>query len=385
MDYQSYMSTHDEKGLSVTDPSREIIQGLGLGLEKVCKISNRYGVNRKVFEAWDDAGNHRFIKLGPESAIRNAVEHWQKISEYISTPEVTGHIFNGEESVLVCDFVEGMQMTDMVLQAEEIGDFKIPSLIEERKNESLKRLYESTVRSIDVSEYECLPAQSLFRDRILGKRYTEYYGEGQKNIASFFEKPIIINGTKFDYTPTSIIESIKAKLQRPDNKHVLAHLGHGDAHHQNILIGSDRTPSLIDLEYSGATTPRMELAKPYYNDLIGTLFFFFQDSLERRLVLRDSNFTGRFFDFNIEYSGGLSGRVAIAQDKIAHFSALINADDFLTINEYLIISHLTTRNPNTYSATSQRLFLALIPALYSFDPRRPASLFDVFGRQDGQG
>jgi thiamine kinase-like enzyme len=371
--------------LSAKNSDLESLNQVKPNLQNVTKISNRYGVNARVFEAWSESGAHNFIKFGPEEAIKSAVENSKKVSQFISTPAVTQYELNGKNSFLISEFIDGSLLTDIVFKAEQDNDFEKAARIEGVKNANLQKMYESGLQTVDLATYRAMPAQRLFGDRMLGARFGEYYDSSKRrNIASLFGRHININEIQFKETPEEIIKRIQDKLKSNVEIDILAHLGHGDAHHQNVLVDSAETPYLIDLEYAGLVTPRMEMAKPYYNDLIGTLFYFFGDRLEKSFDIKSVRNSKGVTNFRIQYSGGLDGRIALAQNKIQNFEKLLDSNDVLTLNEYLLICHLTTRNPNIYSAANKKLFLALIPLLNSFNPKDPASLFDAFKGSAGK-
>lgn len=219
----------------------------------------------------------------------------------------------------------------------------------------------------------------MFYGRLTGDRFQEYYG-GKNNISNQFDQKVTLNGHRFNKTPNQIINELKYKYSTLADKGMTdSFLGHGDWHHQNILCGNSQNIKFIDFEYFGYHPINMEISKAYYIDFLGTLFFYFQDRLENCFEIIKREEDSDNLRFNIKYFGNLDLRLEILKNKIDVFGDLLKSgDDYLTLNDYLIICHLLSRNPNLYSKNCQDLFLSMIPVFDSFDPLNPKSFIECF-------
>jgi hypothetical protein len=52
--------------------------------------------------------------------------------------------------------------------------------------------------------------------------------------------------------------------------------------------------------------------------------------------------------------------------------------DFLSLNDYLVLCHALTKDPNAYPFKTRLLFLIFTVILAQFDPLDPESIYDFF-------
>lgn len=239
-------------------------------------------------------------------------------------------------------------------------------------------MYLKTQNIMDKRAYEDCNTNLLYMDRLLGKRYDHYF-TSPNNISSLFNKKLKINGKDIGVAPSEIVKNLKNKLINIQDKTIDSYLTHGDVHHQNIIIGTQDNINFVDLDYSGFAPIAMELAKPYYVDLIGVLFFFFEDELFSLFDLENFSIESNELSIYVKLKKLPKERLLISESKVKFYKNFIqDSRDYLTLNEYLIICHLTSRNPNHYSKKAQILFLIFINALFVFDPFKPETLFEIF-------
>jgi hypothetical protein len=155
-------------------------------------------------------------------------------------------------------------------------------------------------------------------------------------------------------------------------------MGQGDTHHGNIIVDDDIW--FIDNEYADFSSPFMELAKAYYNDFIGILFFHHHDTLNNYFRMQSVVDNGTEIILEIDCPQKITDFIKITEIKLRERSLLVNknAVDILSLNDYLILCHTLTKNPNSYPQNIQFLFMAFIVVLSQFDPLKPTSIYDYF-------
>ena len=153
-------------------------------------------------------------------------------------------------------------------------------------------------------------------------------------------------------------------------------MGQGDAHHGNIIV--DKKIWFIDNEYADFMLPFMELAKPYYNDFIGTLFFHHHKTLNQYFQIKKFKDTGNKLIFRIRCPQKIDNFLKVTQIKLQERKRLVNkkTEDFLSLNDYLVLCHTLTKNPNNYSTKTKLLFLIFTVILAKFDLFNPGSIYD---------
>ncbi|HVX92710.1 MAG TPA: hypothetical protein VHA74_01195 [Candidatus Dojkabacteria bacterium] len=342
----------------------------------VTRIPNYYGTNRNVFiVSLNQDKIDYFAKVTKSNNIRfntEVSEHINVPKRYLSTPTKLGNIE-------FYHYIKGELLTDILLNSQ--GNPKKENITlkhENDKNKSLLSMYKRTKVSVPYNKILRNKANDLFYKRLFGNRFDEYY----KNaiFKELFAKKLVINGKKFSSVNT-IINRIKNKYCEIDiDKNVEAILGHGDAHHQNILIeNTSNNIYFIDNEYNSLTSLNMEIAKPYYIDLLGNYFFFFNEQLLDIFEVEKYYINADSIEILIKLKSIPTLRVKTAENKISIFKNLLKkCDDPIKLNDYLLMSHLLSRNPSLYAKKILPIFIAYIPIIASFNTLKPQDLFDVF-------
>jgi hypothetical protein len=247
--------------------------------------------------------------------------------------------------------------------------------LERQKENLLKSLYSQPGITMSRDDYAALPANQLFRERLCGERYEKFFTGKEGDLSRYFDRNISINTYDFPLTINEIFQSIKDKYSSRVKKMVAAYMGHGDAHHGNII--SNHGLKFIDNEYAGFIPPFMELAKPYYNDFIGVLFFHHHPTLNQHFRIERFEDTGTKLLFKITPPKKIVRSIKITQIKLSSRKRWVTAetDDFLSLNNYLVLCHSLTKNPNAYPPSAQLLFLVFMEILDQFDPFDPESIY----------
>lgn len=120
----------------------------------------------------------------------------------------------------------------------------------------------------------------------------------------------------------------------------------------------------------------MEIAKPYYIDLLGNYFFFFNETLLKMISVDNFQIYKDSIEIKLSTNFIPKLRLGITQNKIETFKNLIAVcNDPISVNDYLVMSHILSRDPNSYDKEIIPLFLAYIPILNSFNILKPDELF----------
>lgn len=356
---------------------------IGVKISVLKRTTKIYGANTNSFlvEAICSTGELKtyFLKFGKENSIKEELSGNSFLQGHLLTPKIILSSKNtsfGHEWILF-EYIHGKLMAEEILSKELTGNIGTFYKLEKRKERSLRKLHSSRTIKMSYPGYLKSETNSLFHKRLTGKQYKDFYGL-DSNISSLFDRRIILNGHKFSKTANQIFHSIREKYRLPHPNNVIAIRGHGDAHHGNILI--DHRIWFIDNEYADYMTPFMELAKPYYNDFIGTLFFQQQDVLKQYFSIKSFQDTGTELKFNILIPQKLIHRLKITQIKLSERKKTINSNtkDFFSLNDYLVLCHTLTKNPNAYSLSARRLFLLFIELLAEFNPLKPESIYSYF-------
>jgi hypothetical protein len=313
-----------------------------------------------------------FLKFQNPKHTRDELAGHSFLKNTIPTPNII--LISDEYSWILYECISGDLMAEKMLKAREDG-FKHFLDLEREKEFLLEKLHRKESWEIDFNSYLHTRTNKLFCDRLLGEQFKSFYFKD--TIGSLFDRKIEINGRKFPNTTLEILGKIRERLNQSKNKRVSAIMGHGDAHHGNIIIEDGIW--FIDSEYADIIPPYMEMAKPYYNDFIGTLFFHHQDQLKEYFEVVKLSDSNGVLCFEISCRKPMSPYLDITKVKIESRKETCNqsSDDFLTLNQYLILCHMLTKNPNAYSEHTKMLFVAFIALLDNFDPFRPDSIYDL--------
>ncbi len=333
-------------------------------------IDNRYGINKEVYKVFTNDMTY-FIKISDKK--RNILTN--QLNNYLCIPQNYSSQSSQKRNLIIDEYVDGKLFTDIVLQAEKTIEMEDVLKLEKKKNEALLKMYSGTKsikRYFDVINSE---ANCLYFESLLGNRYIEYYDN--KRFKDLFSKKLIINGNTYD-SVNEIIFGLKEKyLTIKQDYKIRTILGHGDAHHQNILV-ENKTSKIyfIDNEYNSFIPINMELAKPYYIDILGNFFFFFNSELLKYIEVILFSISDEKIRIDTKTKKLPKLRIKIAQNKINTFKELIrDCNDPISLNEYLIMCHMLSRNPSKYSEKVLPIFLAYIPILNSFNSLKPEELF----------
>lgn len=362
----------------------EIENALNVEIIGVERAAKAYGSNANSFfiKAISDNGIQTtyFLKFGRENSIDNELEGNTFIQGIINTPKIvlfSKKKFFGYEWILY-EYIHGNLMSEAFLMVEDRKKLNDFFKIEKQKESHLKKLHSKDTIMMTYTDYIKSKSNKLFRERFLGKRYKEFYKTGSNNISSLFDRNLIINGNSLNLTVNQILDNIRKKYKIGGSKKAKAVMGHGDAHHGNIIINNGIW--FIDNEYAGYMTPFMELAKPYYNDFLGTLFFHHSEMLNKYFNITGYEDNSKEIRLKIDIPEHINKYIEVTRIKLSERKTIINkkTEDFLSLNEYLILCHILTKNPNNYSQTTQKLFLVFIVLLALFDPYNPESIYSYF-------
>jgi hypothetical protein len=368
--------------LDLNEISKKLEQFLKEKIISLNPISNIYSSSIHNFEVTTATSKRYFLRMEKNAPLDTELKGTIMLSNYLKVSEIliSKPRTKNNPSWLLTNFYEGKLMSEYFCNEEATDNFLSFNenllKLEEKKELELIKSYKNT-RSLNKREIIKTTGSKLFSGRVLGERKNEYYDSNNNTIGSLFNKNFIINGREFNYSPKDLLEKIKSKLEAQDSQIYTTYLGHNDAHQGNILI-EDKSQEfvLIDCEYADYATAYQDLAKPYYIDYLGTYFFYFPKFMRRHIKELSFKLKGDkiAIDFKIE-ENFIKARAELVKIKLNARKNYLNGNDFLTLNEYLLICHLLTKNPNNYPLDLQILFLATTFALNEFNPNEPEDLF----------
>ncbi len=352
-----------------------------IGIERVIKI---YGSNANSFILKSLDRENRLktyiLKFSREAHIENEIQGDTLMHKYLPTPALiltSKRKLFGLEWALY-EYIEGDLMIEKFIDSELRCKYKEFCILERDKEELLRKLHNHR-RLITFKDYMASKTNLLFYDRINGERYKTFYLGSQNDLTSCFNKKISVNGYSFPQTIEEVFEQIRKKYNYKNNNLSLnAILGHGDAHHGNIIVNGKI--QFIDNEYAGYMPPFMELAKPYYNDFLGTLFFHYNTLLSEYFHVDLVENSPAELKVKISILKRMKLRLSITEIKLTTRSSTANrtTKDFLLLNDYLVLCHTLTKDPHNYSKDAQIMFLIFTLILANFDPFDPNSVYRFF-------
>jgi|SRR3989344_3575712 len=358
-----------------------------VGIEKVLKI---YGSNANSFIIKAVNKNRTclsfFLKFLRNNELDEEINGTETLSKYIPTPQIVLTSKNNffTSKWILYEHVKGSLFTEKFINHEQKNS-NIDNLLElERRKESiLEDMYTKTKGRISFNEYLNLRTNALFSRRINGSRFNEFYTFRKDCVSRYFNTKIKVNNHVFDKNINDIFKHIRFKYLNANNKDrfVSSVIGQGDAHHGNIIVTDNDKIWFIDNEYFGNIPSFMELSKPYYNDLIGELFFHYNILLSEYFELTTIQENENQLLIKIKPKRRLSSRIDITKIKLRSRNKFITGQkdiDFLSLNDYLIMCHTLTKNPNYYEEKTRYLFLAFTLILADFEPLNPESLYSFF-------
>lgn len=351
---------------------------LNLTVVKINKVNKVYGSKTNSYilicKNSSDVKVKYFLKFQPSNHTLNEYKGTEFLKEQIPVPKVILH--NIQHGWILFEFIDGRLMIEEFLKAKSNSEVKKILDQESVKENLIRKLHSETTRKISYEDYVNTATNRLFQQRLFGAHYNLFYRQPE-GVQKYFDCKIIINGKEFPYTINQIIDTIKNKYSHPHQLPITAIKSHGDAHHGNIIV--NKKVWFIDNEYSGYTTPFMEMAKPYYNDLFGFLFFTNCRYLYKMFDIQVTKNTSKL-DYKIRYLTGLYKFIECTKIKISKRKDTCNpyTMDPLHLNDYLVLCHLLTRNPNILPEKIKMLFIAFTVILFDFDPFDPDELESYF-------
>lgn len=365
--------------------SLEIEKRLNVEITDIEGVEKFYNSNANCFILNTSSiieGKKQFLlKFGRGNSIHDELMGDLCIQGRLNTPKIV--LFSKKKSRghewIMYEYIPGYLMSE---EFSKIKDDRIELdtfyNLERRKEYYLLKLHSVTETSIDYSSYIKSRGNKLFHARLQGNRYKEFYGKGLNNLSSLFDRTIFINGKRLPLTVNEIITNIRKKYENHTRDQVRGFIGHGDAHHGNIILNNDIW--FIDNEYADVTTPFMDIAKPYYNDFLGILFFHNQKLLDEYFKISSYTDNGSEINIKIDISKRIEKYIEITKIKLNTRKNTINekTEDFLSMNDYLFLCHTLTKNPNKYPQNTQRLFILFAVLLSIFDPYNPESIYSYF-------
>ena len=362
----------------------DIEKSLNAKVTSMEKIKTVYGFNTTSFHIKVSLANGNttsyFLKFGNTERIRQELAGISFVEKFIPTPKVV--LTSKEESFrfgwTLSEYISGKLMAENFLEIENRNDLKLFCELEKEKELLLRNLHDKIKTILSYKSYIGSRVNQLFYGRLFGERYQLFFARDHNNLSSYFNHRLIVNGKKFQFTIGETLKMIQEKYTPQADREVMAIMGHGDAHHGNIILNSKIW--FIDNEYADFMPPFMELAKPYYNDFIGRLFFHHPKILNQYFQIDHFEEKNNQLVFKISYPQKMINSLAITQVKLQMRNKFVNnkTDDFLSLNDYLVLCHTLTRDPNAYPTESRLLFLVFIVILAQFDPFDPESIYKFF-------
>lgn len=330
-----------------------------------------------------NAGINYFLKINRGENIYDEINGVKFLGNILATPKIILHsknISNHNNKWILFEYIHGNLMSEKFIASKNTKKMKKFIAYEKLKEMNLKKLHCQKTIKINYTSYIKSRTNRLFYKRLFGKKYKEFYKTNKNNIASLFDREIFINGDKSPFTINQIVNNIKKKYKNNRFKKILAIMGHGDAHHGNIIVNDKIW--FIDNEYSDYIPPFMELAKPYYNDFLGTLFFHNQNCLNGYFIIKKYIDNGKKIFIDINTPKKIDNYLKITHIKLLARKNTVNenTDDFLSLNDYLILCHMLTKNPNNYPPKTKKIFLIFIIILARFNPFIPESIYKYLGK-----
>lgn len=358
----------------------EIEKSLGVKVIRVERIIKIYGSKANSFLIKTISAKNKsiiyFLKFSKKEDIKKEIESNQFLKRFLPIPKII--LISKAFKWILFEYISGKLMAEKFLQIKNKKDLKLFCKIERQKEKLLSNLYYKSKIKINYNSYIKSRTNRLFYNRLFGERYKLFFAKSSNNISIYFDRKFVINNKEFPYTVNQILESIGRKYSLHNDRKVTAIMGQGDAHHGNIIV--NKKIWFIDNEYADFISPFMELAKPYYNDFIGTLFFHHHKTLNKYFQISHFEDTGTRLVFKIKCPQKITNFLKITQIKLLERKKWVNkkTKDFLSLNDYLVLCHTLTKNPNNYPLKTRLLFLIFTVILAKFDPFNPDSMYDFF-------
>lgn len=349
-----------------------------IGIQRVTKI---YGSNANSF-ILKTLENEYFLKFNDSQHLLIELEGTDRVSNYLPCPKLilTSNLNNNASGWILFQHVSGKLLTERYITQDINEDSSDLYLIEEAKERLLTGMYEKNRDKTTLYRHLNCRTNDLFQKRLQGPRFREFYADDPTNISNYFKYKISLNGHEFPNTIDDIFKNIQSSYNNLDpDLEINTILGHGDGHHGNIIVDDKDKIWFIDNEYSGQISSSMELAKPYYNDFVGELFFHYHDILQEYFGLESVYQTDDHLEINFKPKRLMDARLKITQIKLQYRQKYLQrSNDPISLNHYLVLCHTLTKNPNNYPEHARWLFVVFLEILSEFDPLDPESIYKFF-------
>lgn len=313
-----------------------------------------------------------FLKFQTRKEVIHEINGNNFIDDNLPKPKII--LYSANFSWILSEFLDGELMAEIFIKMKD-SDFSDFAKKENEKEILLQKLHSKKEKRINFGEYLRIRANRLFYKRFFGNRFKTYYSKDL--VSKYFEYNLFLNGNDLKISINEILTNIRNKYRHPNKENIKVLMGHGDAHHGNIMINEKIW--FIDNEYCDFMTPFMEMAKPYYNDFLGTLFFHYRHDLEKHFNITSFEIKGGNLTIDIKYNKQITPYIEVTKIKLQNRQNTCNqsTEDILSLNDYLVLCHMLTKNPNKYPEVAMKLFIAFIGILNQFDPFNPESIYDL--------
>jgi thiamine kinase-like enzyme len=354
-----------------------------VGIERVTKV---YGTNSNSFILTSlnpqKEESRYFLKFNDAEFMDLETQKATEIAQFLPTPKVIMNApVDGQPGIKwgLFQHLAGKLITEKFIQQDYEEDSSDLIIIERQKENLLQEMYNAGSKSITLEEYRNCRANNLFEKRLFGPRFNEFFSGGSDNVSQYFDYSIYLNGKKISSSISSIFDGLRNKYLHLSQKEIITRMSHGDAHHGNIIIDDNNRIWFIDNEYAGQLPAYLELSKPYYNDFIGELFYHYHSTLSGYFDVKSVETSAKKLNVEIQLKRPLGPRLDVTKIKIeSRSSQLKDNHDPISLNDYLIMCHTLTKNPNNYPDDVKWLFLVFIPIINQFDALKPESIYDFF-------
>lgn len=340
-----------------------ICEHLKLNDIKISHVSKLYSSSDRNYIA-EGNNNKYFVKIISKSKKRDILEGEKSISISYDTPKNILTIDTEDNmTILIQEYKSGLLFSQIV--SEESNYNRLYEL-ERRRLNMFKDCILNTakIKEIDIRSLKCA---NIFWNRFQNERFDNFYLKSIK-ISEIKDKAIYINNIRQSKTLSEIIESCRNRSLTLAYDTYLCVNGHGDAHRGNIIVDNINELYFIDTEYSQIEIPiEIEIAKSYYNDLYGFLFFSNKD------ILGENYHTGQmYFDIDgiyisnyLDSDNNFKDFLKNKADKLlttAEKSCELNNIKFKKrlFKDLLLMCHFLTKDPNTYTNEAFNLFIVIM-------------------------
>jgi hypothetical protein len=197
-------------------------------------------------------------------------------------------IFSSTEAgkqLLIYEVVEEPSVFDVAWKIENGGGHLFPALTQAQQtaDNTLFRLYMSTLQMQDADAAAKSPVHQLFYHRLQGGRLERFYGQvnstseivlpdGHHALSTVRSAKWIINGQHYSETIDDLIQKATVLLQ--PSQCGASIIGHGDAHNGNVFFRQPPSLLYFDPAFAGRHHPLLDLAKPLFHNVFAMWMYF---------------------------------------------------------------------------------------------------------------